>query len=338
MSDHAQGAEVLVVDGDDKVQRGLQQLLSGLELVPTVLGDPQRARELVREKYFAAALIDLDTPSPNAGLELVTWMKEHAPATSLLVMVSRKVFETSVEAFRAGALDVIVKSPDQIEHLKRRTLQACTDVVGRADEARLIQQVLELHDDMIKRMMEMSRHATDLEERIGGGAHDASADGTCSLLVVEEDAWLAKQLETALKSRGGYALTHVGTGGEALDKATAGRFQLALVRDQLPDLPGSMVVSTIKSQSPEIIAILFTRPGSKPGKAEVVEGSRVIQLVPQFSDANQMVERIDELRQAFVAKARERRYLGAFRQQNYDILKRYAELKQKVTQAASKSK
>src|SRR5262252_435423 len=108
MSDgRAEGAEVLVVDGDDKVQRGLQQLLSQLELVPTVLGDPQRARELVHEKYFAAALIDLDTPTPNAGLELVTWMKEHAPATSLLVMVSRKVFETSVEAFRHGALDVI---------------------------------------------------------------------------------------------------------------------------------------------------------------------------------------------------------------------------------------
>ena len=60
----------------------------------------------------------------------------------------------------------------------------------------------------------------------------------------------------------------------------------------------------------------------------------MIAFVPEFRDVAQMVERIDELRAAFRAKSRERRYLVGFRQQNYELLKRYAELKQKLVRSA----
>ena len=86
----ADGQEVLVVDGDEKVQRGLAQLLTENGLVPTVVSDAVRARELAREKYFAVALIDLDTPQTNAGLELTRWFKQSAPTTTTIVMCSRK--------------------------------------------------------------------------------------------------------------------------------------------------------------------------------------------------------------------------------------------------------
>jgi DNA-binding NtrC family response regulator len=332
----ADGQEVLVIDGDEKVQRGLGQLLTAEGLVPTVMSDPERARSLIKEKYFAAALIDLDTPQPNGGLQLVRWMKEEAPTTKLLVMASRKVFEAAIEAFRAGATDVVVKSPDQVDYLKRRVVEACTDVSGRAADDRLIGEVLTVHEEFLKRLMDTSRRVSELEERLGGGAHNSEADGECALLVVEppEDAWLGEQLRAALDAKGGYQLLAVGSGGEGIDKASHGQFQIALVCNSLPDLPGSMVVSALKGHSPETITILYSRPGSRPGKAEVIEGSRVIQFVPEFRDAGQMVERIDELRQAFRAKSRERRYLGAFRQQNYELLKRYAELKQKLARAS----
>ena len=60
----------------------------------------------------------------------------------------------------------------------------------------------------------------------------------------------------------------------------------------------------------------------------------MIPLVPEFLDGKQMVERIDELREAFRRKSRERRYLAAFRQENYELLKRYADLKQRLQRAA----
>jgi DNA-binding NtrC family response regulator len=329
----ADGQEVLVVDGDEKVQRGLTQMFTQQNLNPTVLADPARARDLLREKFFAAALIDLDTPTAGGGLELVRFLKKEAPLTTTFVMASRKVFEAAVEAFRAGAADVIVKTPDQVEYLKRRVLEACTVAQSRGTEDRVLADVQVLHEDFLKRLMETSRRAAELEERLGGGSQSTDADAACSLLVVEaiDDPWLGQMLPEKLT---GYALRVAGSGGEAIDVVSAERFQIALVRDQLPDLPGSMVVSALKSQSPETITILYTRPGKRPGKAEVIEGSRAIMLVPEFAHVEQLVERVDELRQAYLAKSRERRYLAAFRQQNYELLKRYAELKQKMQRAA----
>ena len=53
-------------------------------------------------------------------------------------------------------------------------------------------------------------------------------------------------------------------------------------------------------------------------------------FLPRFSDARQIIERLDELRDAVRAASRERRILGAFRNQHFNLLKRYAELKQKM--------
>jgi DNA-binding NtrC family response regulator len=332
----ADGQEVLVIDGDEKVQKGLSQLLSGVGLVPTVVGDQERARSLVQTKFFPLAVVDLDSPTPNAGVQLVGWMREHAPTTTVLVMCSRKVFEAAIDAFRAGAADVVLKSPDQVEYLKRRVVEYASSHKERGEDDRLITEVLGVHEEFLKRLMDTSRRAAELEERLGGGAQDAFADGDTNLLVVEppEDAWLGEQLRTALAQKGGYNMRIAGSGGEGLDVASAGRFQLALVCESLPDLPGSMVVNALKAQSPDTITILYSRPGQRAGRAQVIEGSKAIAFVPEFKDARQMVERIDELRDAFRVKSRERRYLGAFRQQNYELLKRYAELKQRLARAA----
>jgi len=332
----AEGQEVLVVDGDDKVQRGLGQLLQSNGLVPTVIGDPERAKALLHEKFFALALVDLDTPSTNAGLDLVRFIKSQAPTVICVVMVSRKGYEAAVEAFRAGASDVVVKAPEQVEYLRRRVVEIATQAQGRAQDDKLMHEVLGVHEEFLKRLMDTSRQASELSERLGGGAQDAAADADTFVLVVEppEDAWLGQQLMKALSQKGGYQLRVAGSGGEGLDAATGGRFQLALVCDNLPDLPGSMVVNALKSQSPETITIMYSRPGARPGRASVMEGSKAIPFVPEFRDASQMVERIDELKAAFTAKSRERRYLAAFRQQNYELLKRYAELKQKLARAA----
>jgi DNA-binding NtrC family response regulator len=330
------GQEVLVVDGDEKVQRGLSQLLTESGLVPTVVADPARARELLRDKYFAVALIDLDTPQPNAGLDLVRWLKENASSTSAVVMASRKVFEAAVLAFRAGAADIVVKAPDQVQYLRQRVIEVAQGVQRHASDDKLIHEVLGVHEDFLRRLMDQSRRTAELEEQLGGGSHPDINDEVCMLLVVEEDGWLAQQLEQDLQTRGGYAVTATATGGEGLDRASAMRFQLALVRETLPDLPGTMVVSALKQQQPDMITILYSRPGNMPGKADVIEGSKTIALVPEFSDARQMVERIDELREAFRRKSRERRYLAAFRQENYELLKRYADLKQRLVRANQK--
>jgi DNA-binding NtrC family response regulator len=324
------GQEVLVVDRDENVQKGLQQLLTGLDLHPTTVGDPERARTLCGNKFFSAVLVDLDTPGPNQGLALVRWLQKEAPATAVFVLTARKAFEAAVESFRAGAREVVFKAPDQIEYLKERLLEAVGELRASADRDRLLDEVIEVHEAFFKRLLELSRRASELEERLGGGAHSAEADGPTAVLLVEppDDQWLTEPLRAALVGKGGYHLVCAATGGEALDRASAERFQIALVHKQLPDLPGTMVVSALKAQAPETITILYTHPAEGSGRAEVLEGSRAIELLPELARAEQVVERLDELRRAFTERSRERRYLAAFRQENYELLRRYAELKQ----------
>jgi DNA-binding response OmpR family regulator len=326
----ADGQEVLVVDGDENVRGGMQALLTDLHMSPTVIGDVERAKELVREKYFAVAVVDLDTPRPNGALELLREIHKEAPGTTLIVLTSRKVYEVAVDAFRAGASDVIVKAPTEIEYLKKRILEACLHVRLSETNERVLHDVFALHEDFLKRLMETSRRAAELEEKIGGGAQSTDADEETKLLLVEpaDDAWLADALKDV--ERHGYRVTRAHTGGEALDLGASQKFHIALVRDDLYDLPGSMVVSSLRAHSPESIAILYSRPGATAGRADIVEGSRNISLLGSFTEPSQMIERLGTLREAFVGKSRERRYLAACRQHNYELLRRFADLKQKL--------
>jgi DNA-binding NtrC family response regulator len=323
------GHEVLVVDGDERVQRGLAQLLSDNGLHPTVIAEPARARDLAQEKYFAVAIVDLDTPRPDAGLELVRWLKQFAPTTTILVMLSRKAFESAVEAFRAGAADVIYKSPDQVQYLKQRAVETAEGARRSVADDRLMQETLSLHEEFLRRLMTEARRSAELEDRMGGGRYP-SADGDCSVLVVEPDGWMAEQLDSALRVKGGFHVVAAASGGEAIDRASGGQFPIALVSNTLPDLTGSMVVSTLKSQSPDTLTVLFSRPGARPGKAEVIEGTKTILLFAELTDARQMVDRMPELRDASLRTTRERRYLATFRQENWELLRRFADLKQRM--------
>jgi DNA-binding response OmpR family regulator len=326
------GQEVLVVDGDEDIRQGLRAMLTELRLQPTVVGDLERARALCSEKYFAAAIIDLDTPRASAALPLVAWLHKEAPGTTVVVLTARKVFEAAVDAFRAGAADVIVKAPSEIPYLKKRVSAACAQVRLLASNERLLHDVHGLHEEFLRRLMDTSRRAAELEERLGGGAHSADADEATRVLTVEppDDPWLSDALWRRLGPQAGYTLHRATTGGEALDVGAARSFHIALVRDALPDLPGTMVVATLRRQRPDTITILYSRPAIEPGRADIVDDARAIPLCEELTDAGQLIARLDELRRAFVAKSRERRYLASFRQQNYELLRRFADLKQKL--------
>jgi len=331
-----QGQEVLVVDGDEKVRKGLSNLLTGADLVPTVVADPERALALSREKFFAVALVDLDTPRAGEGLSLISRIHEVSPATTVLMMASRKAFDYVVSAFRAGASDVIVKAPDQVPYLQARVVEAATARARSVATTQLVDDVLALHEEMMQLLLQTFRRAAEQEERASG---DLPIDEDVSVLVVDPDSWLQTELQKRLISKGGYDFQGATTGGEALDLIGRTRFQIALVRDVLPDLSGGMVVRAIKGQSPDTISLVYTHPHEgKGGVVDVLEGSKVIPFLPEFGDPAQIAERLDELRQAFVAKSRERRVLAAFRQQHFELLRRYAELKQKLQRATAKTK
>ncbi len=335
MAAELDGLEVLIVDGDVEVQRGLGEALTTLGMHPIVLGRSERARVLVHEKYFPVVIVDLDTPSPGAGLELCRTIVAESPTSSIFVLTARKSFEAAVEAFRAGATDVIVKEPDQVEYLKRRLVETHGRARRATHDGALVADALALHEQFLQRLMETSRRVAEL----GGAGAAAVADAECSVLLVEgpQGGWLRKPLMAHAATRPTYRVRTIGSGGEALDLAGSARMAILLVADALPDLPGSMVVSAWKRQSPDTITVLYSPPGATTtGRADIVDGNRTIPLLPTFSGAPELLARLDELRDAALQTTHERRYLASFREENYELLRRYAELRARLEQTKKK--
>jgi DNA-binding NtrC family response regulator len=342
MSESVRGQEVLLLDADPGVQQGVYQLLSSAGLIVTALGDPAAARKEVGDRFFSVVLVDVDTPAPGEGLGFLQVVKERSPASRLLVLAARRTFEMAVRAFRAGAVDVVIKEPDQVDYLKHCVIEQARRGVRLDVNRRLLTEVAQVHEEFLSRMMEASRRIVDLEERLSGRSEGSMASTSDSgsvefgVLIVDGDQTLAQLFEKSLGQEG-YKIRWASTGGEAFDIAGQGGFRLAVVQEELPDIPGSMVVRSIKQLAQEAIVLAVRPPGATPGSVEVIETTRNIPLVPQLTDYAQILAHVSELREAYRAKGRERRYLRAFRAQHFGFIKRYVELKQRLSQALGES-
>ena len=102
--------------------------------------------------------------------------------------------------------------------------------------------------------------------------------------------------------------------------------------EELGDLPPSMIISALRAQSPDTVILTFRGPG-EDGSVSLIERAGARVLMPKFTDGAELAARLDEMAEAFRARARERRYLQAFRERHYDFLRRFVEIKTKIDRA-----
>jgi DNA-binding NtrC family response regulator len=341
-SQPAAGQEILVVDTDEQVVKGLDRLLTKAGLIVTGTHDPIRARDQLLNKFFAVALVDADTPTPGAGIELLQFARDKSPLTTVVVMSARKSYDVAVKAFRAGAADVVLKEPDVVPYLRERVIEAAGDIKGTADRNVLLEEVADTHEDFLRRMRELTREMVDLEDRVAGRTPEERSDaaGNVSVVVVDDDPAALLKLEEVLTPAQGWQFRPALTGGEALDVVTQMRPQIVLVKEDLPDLPGSMVVHTVKASAPDAITLLYTPPGKsgRAGEVKMVDATRVMSLIGSYNDPSQLVVPLGEIREALKQKTHERRYLQAFRQRHLEFLQRYNGLKQRLREELDRRK
>jgi DNA-binding NtrC family response regulator len=338
----AAGQEVLVVDADEQVVRGLDRLLTRVGMIVTGTHDPVRARDQLLNKFFAVALVDADTPTPGGGIELLQFARDKSPLTSVVIMTARKSYETAVKAFRAGAADVVLKEPDVVPYLRERVVEAAGDIKATADRNSLLEEVAETHEDFLRRMRDLAREAVDLEDRAAGREPSDGGDDLLNMTVVlvDDDPNALAKLEKVLTQDSGWHFRAALTGGEALDVVTQMRPQIVIVKEDLPDLPGTMVVTTVKAGAPEVITLLYNPPGKsgRAGEVKLVDAGGAMNLVASYSEPGQLVAPLGEIREALRAKSRERRYLQAFRQRHYEFLQRYNGIKTRLKEELDRRK
>jgi DNA-binding NtrC family response regulator len=337
----AAGQEVLVVDADDQVVKGLDRLLTRVGMIVTGTHDPIRARDQLLNKFYAVALVDADTPTPGGGIELLQFARDKSPLTSVVIMTARKSYETAVKAFRAGAADVVLKEPDVVPYLRERVVEAATDIKATADRNSLLEEVAETHEEFLRRLRDVAREGLDLEDRLSGRNEEAAADaGAVSVVLVDDDQKALGALSKVLTEAAGWQFRAAFTGGEALDVVMQERPNVVMVKEDLPDLPGSMVVHTMKSSAPDAVVLLYTPPGQsgRPGDIKLVDTNGAMNTIASYSDTGQLAAPLNEIREALRTKSKERRYLQAFRQRHFEFLQRYNSIKHRLKEELDRRK
>jgi DNA-binding NtrC family response regulator len=328
---HLVGIEVLVLDGDPRVHTGIEQLLSEAHLHVTCVADAGRALALVDRQFFSVALIDIDTPSPRAGIETIRAIKDRSPTSMVIALTPRRSYDDAVDAVRAGAIDLILKAPDSVAYLKERVIDAAGRSVGKREVDSVLDDVRGVHEEFLQRFMEAERRAIDLADKLAGrdrAQHDRR-DELCVLVVDEVDDFVTAMTDAAPP---GFAFVHATSGGEGLDRISSGVFHYAMIAEDVSDLPASTIARTIRNQHPDTVVLTFLGPADN-GRVDLVETHGTRTLLQPFHDPQQLLDRLGELAEAWRVKARERRYTQAFREKHYDFLRRYVELKTKIERA-----
>jgi DNA-binding response OmpR family regulator len=249
----------------------------------------------------------------------------------VIALTPRRSYDDVVAAVRAGAIDLILKAPDSVAYLKERVLEAIGRSVGKREVDTVLDDIKSVHDEFLRHFMEAERRAIDATDQLAGldPKRNAPMDDMRVLVVDEVDDLVSAMIDSPID---GFQFVHATSGGEGLDRISSAAFHYAMIAEDVSDLPAKMIASTIRNQHPDTVVLTFLGP-SENGKVDLVEthGSRT--LLSPFDDAAKLIARLDDLAEAWRAKARERRYTQAFRERHYDFLRRYVEIKTKIERA-----
>ncbi|MCX5743527.1 MAG: response regulator [Proteobacteria bacterium] len=325
------GVEVLVLDGDVRVHAGIQQLLSEAHLHVTCVTDAAEALELVEKQFFSVMLVDIDTPNPPAGISTIATLKERSPTSMIIALTPRRSYDDAVEAVRAGAIDLILKSPDSVAYLKERVFDAAGRSVGKREVDTILDDIRRVHDEFLRHFMDAERRAIEATDRAAGRDPNRNVGNEeLRVLVIDEVDDFVTAISEANPAH--FQFVHATSGGEGLDRISTAPFHYAMVAEDISDLPAKTIARTIRNQHSDTVVLTFLGP-SDNGKVELVETLGTRTIIAPFNDVQQLLVRLDELAEAWRAKARERRYTQAFKERHYDFLRRYVEIKTKIDRA-----
>jgi DNA-binding NtrC family response regulator len=325
------GVEVLVLDADDRVHAGIAQLLGEAKLHVTAVAQPAQALALIDKEFFSVALVDIDTPTPRAGIATIAEIKRKSPTTMIVALTPRRSYEDAVDAVRAGAVDLILKAPESVAYLKDRVLAAVGRSVGKREVDSVLDEVRKVYDEFLQRFMDAERRAIDADDKIAGRDHSRMVNiDELTVLVVDEVDDFVTAMEAAKPK--GFGFVHASSGGEALDRISTREFHYAMIAEDVSDLSARTIAKTIRTQRPDTVVLTFRGP-SENGHVNLVGAAGSKTLLQPFTDPKQLIGRLDELAEAWRAKSKERRYTQAFREKHYDFLRKYVELKTKIDRA-----
>jgi DNA-binding response OmpR family regulator len=274
-------------------------------------------------------MIDVDTPAPGAGVEAARTLRAAARTSAVVLLTPRPSYEDAVAAVRAGAVDVLLKSPDSVASIMERVTEAVVHSRERSQIDAVLRDVRETYEDMLKQFLDAERRTLEMDERLSGRAErgEVSTAAEIRILVVAHLVEVAEEM--AALAQAPYRITAARSGGEALDRCGSSRYHVVMISDDLQDLPPSMVARSIQASSGETMVVGLT--GTPTGAVlDMIEGDRRVRLADRIGSPDELLATLDGVTEVFRVRERERGYLQTIRERHYDLLRRYAMLKSRI--------
>ena len=100
--------EILFVDDDQTILSLVEEYLTAFDYRINVVDSGLKALELIKEKNFDIVFTDFKMPDID-GLELLSVIKEHRPATEVIMVTGHGSMESAIQAMKFGSYDYIQK-------------------------------------------------------------------------------------------------------------------------------------------------------------------------------------------------------------------------------------
>jgi DNA-binding NtrC family response regulator len=116
---------ILVVDDDEMVLEVLSRQLAEQGYDVRVASDGQEAWEMVQKKDFEVIITDLEMPRMT-GQELIEKVKNHSPATVVIVLTGYGSLDSARDSIHAGCDEFLLKPLEDIR-LMKLVVKRCLD-------------------------------------------------------------------------------------------------------------------------------------------------------------------------------------------------------------------
>ncbi len=137
-----QQALILLVDDEEDLCTLMQMSLAKINIRTHIAHGLEQAKKLFQQHAYDACLTDLNLPDGN-GLELVQYVSQLYPCTTIAVLTAYGNMEIAISALKAGAFDFVSKPVNQahLQQLVQKALntpQSAQQLVQDALENRML--------------------------------------------------------------------------------------------------------------------------------------------------------------------------------------------------------
>ncbi len=320
--------EILVVAPEDDRRPLLVDKLSSIGFLVTALTEPNSIKDQLENKFFIVAIFELDTPTTDFAHLLIQHTKRYSPETHCFVLATRESFRSAILSFRVGAKDVVHYDSEEFPPLLDRIKKSATTIAYRRDRDNLMGEMAAVHKLFFKKMLALHIRLMETEAQLHLKESKEEDLPPLNILLVDSEATLINGLTAVLDPASGWNITHCTWGSEALDHGASGSYHVALVNRTLPDLPGTMISSTLKATSPSTRLLMFDY-NADHHSLSLFEGSSSQEIPLKGGAPSEVAEKLRTVRSNLASRAQKEEHIKSFKAQNYEFLQNYNRLKTK---------